>query len=168
MRPNGEAAPRIRDRRLHVTRRMHRISNGGERGEQRTHTGDFRAAGSCTGFPVTGWLRKKSGTTPSVRVPRFAAGTGLSGACYRSRCGHQATLGPALVVVGRHDREDAHLANPPDSIGALGESILDHVDPERRGAGGVVAEHVEHDTARAPSARPETETRRLKISRLLS
>src|SRR4030095_5554162 len=64
-------------------------------------------------------------------------------------CGHQATLGPALVVVGRHDREDAHLANPPDSISALGESVLDHVDAERRGAGGVVAEHVEHDTARA-------------------
>ena len=97
-------------------------------------------------------------------------GHGLVGRVFTDlRCGHQATLGPALVVVGRHDREDAHLANPPDSIGALGESVLDHVDPERRGAGGVVAEHVEHDTARARlSPGVETETRRLKISRLLS
>jgi hypothetical protein len=59
------------------------------------------------------------------------------------------SVSQAAVIVGRHDRKDAHLANPPDAVRAPDKAALEDVDAERGRAGAEITEHVELDTARA-------------------
>ncbi len=69
----------------------------------------------------------------------------------RERCRRrrrvQRALGPALIVIGVHDRKNPHFANPPDAV-LLDVAVLENRQPHRGRAAVGIAQHGEFDAAR--------------------